>query len=1043
MDNENFKRKSSKLSSPTIKRKRINLANKPNENPTPEDVILLMENYRRSKEDMEILSNYCKKNESLMAILQMNSKGQGLSNDIFINNLVSQFEYTYYSKGKTMFNYGDVGDRFYILIKGEVVILVPQERNISLTYFDYLSYLRNMYKANEIALVNKCLEANSSVFEANIDLKLIEKLVSGENEKQILKDKFQEEQEKFNGDCESEFRGPLGRINSFSQNPPYKKSSIRHTKRMYTKKLIQSQTQLESSVSIDDYLKAFNYPEDLGKQLFQLFSRIKIPRRLFSDKIAMPSPSKPDRKKKSTLKSQENFENLIESSYRMDDEEIRKLKTEKKQVKIFKFISIKTVCSGDSFGDIALQTTKNKRTASIFVTKNSSFLFLIKQSFDDTIGEIHQRIINEKIQFLKSYLLFQFCQNHFLLENYYYYFHTALLPLGGIVLQQGDEISQTAFIRHGTFEVYIEASVKQVYEYIKSLRYSLNDIENCIYDHSNNPSFQGFFNSKKRFNICKLSSGEYIGFQYEYFKSGKSLVTVECTSHTSEVMYLKNFDLCRLLSDYNNYIFSSSNEFNFRSEESRHKSNCLIKSGKPLGSKVEIDKGTSLGNFLDNFSIDISKNPVHKKYLESNEVMSRVTVDRLLALLIKYFKLHFEIGNAYSLSSKSATAILNSPVTSSTLTSSSKKKLFSQRTSATIDRDSKFPSFKKEVMSRSTSNFSYSTYSKEKIKAKEQEVETEIKNLKQVNIIKHLSSRSVNYVPSQTSATEIKVMSKTIEQNSFFLKNVYEQMQKRGSNLRKTKMSNLTVSVNRRSSLANKLGENLVINLETIKGGSELKKGNISHNRVAGIKGYSEHKHHNQSTAFIENMIKARANKKMISFSIFTKNPIIEKLHEEAQNLSIENYKSVNDPEKIRMQDDLIDTIDIKEKYSVKPIDTIIAPKKIKSLDFKLNVSFSNTCTDISTNCKSTTQTQIKSFDFSSILIKSEGKPKDCFTESCSEIQNYKMLKDSRYFDKQNYFLNVGILKSGQLNLLNKLTKAKFTASLKNNLKRRRFDSTG
>ena len=71
---------------------------------------------------------------------------------------------------------GDIGDKFYIILKGKVSILLDRQIKINLTEEEYYMHLLKLRKYNEINFVNKTIDANKKIF--NIPNNNLELLVS-------------------------------------------------------------------------------------------------------------------------------------------------------------------------------------------------------------------------------------------------------------------------------------------------------------------------------------------------------------------------------------------------------------------------------------------------------------------------------------------------------------------------------------------------------------------------------------------------------------------------------------------------------------------------------------------------------------------------------------------------------------------------------------------------------------------------------------------------------------------------------------------------
>jgi CRP-like cAMP-binding protein len=70
-----------------------------------------------------------------------------------------------YENDTILFNYGDKGQNFYIILKGRVDMLSPFLQESELTRHEYLDYLNMLYMYNEEALMNELLVMNSKAFK--------------------------------------------------------------------------------------------------------------------------------------------------------------------------------------------------------------------------------------------------------------------------------------------------------------------------------------------------------------------------------------------------------------------------------------------------------------------------------------------------------------------------------------------------------------------------------------------------------------------------------------------------------------------------------------------------------------------------------------------------------------------------------------------------------------------------------------------------------------------------------------------------------------
>lgn len=633
-DDELRGRRDSKHISP-LKKKLIKNIQTVIQNPNSEDIVTIMQLGKKGKDSMENLANYCKNNEKLMAILRQNSS---LSQDMFILNLASQFDYVCSPSNAALFNYGDVGDRFYVIIKGEVAILIPQDKHASLTFIEYISYLCNLFKSNEMAILQKCIEINLGVFNVSSDL--IEKICKPE--KKNIEEAFIESYNDLGvgQGRNNEFKRLLTKSDSIdSLDGRFRRPSKRGV--LKWQKEIQIEIDQGIALPLKEYLNVFDFPEqysypfslirphlDLGKAPDSPAHNSKLIRKsIVSESLKTSSPYK-----KPTIS--------------FNTEEFLRLQTEKKPVKIFKFINIKDLKSGDIFGEIALQTSKNKRTATIFITQTSHLLYLVKQAFDDTIGEIHTKILTDKIKFLKTYSLFQFYPGSLLYENYYRFFNTFKLNTGSFIFNQSMPITKTYFIRSGVFIVYINASLFQINDYLNKLGHIDEKFTLAVFHNENSEEFNKFINVQRKFIISKLYAGEYAGLDYQMKEEPISLASIECISDTAEVFILENYDFYRLLNDYDNWKFSVTNDDVVAKDEivakMIEKNDCDFNPEFNLQDDclqdIDSTKEAKIGNFLSSFSLHKPKNPVHSSFLNYCKVKRDLIHKRLFEIKRVYLE---------------------------------------------------------------------------------------------------------------------------------------------------------------------------------------------------------------------------------------------------------------------------------------------------------------------------------------------------------------------------------------------------------------------
>ena len=104
----------------------------------------------------EILKIYFLRIEKLVILF----KPLNLSLNYMMSKLVGHIKYEKISKDNILFKEGDRGDKFYIILKGEVGILIQKEKSINCTFIEFIKSLIILYLYQEKSLVIKLILNN-------------------------------------------------------------------------------------------------------------------------------------------------------------------------------------------------------------------------------------------------------------------------------------------------------------------------------------------------------------------------------------------------------------------------------------------------------------------------------------------------------------------------------------------------------------------------------------------------------------------------------------------------------------------------------------------------------------------------------------------------------------------------------------------------------------------------------------------------------------------------------------------------------------------
>ena len=87
-------------------------------------------------------------------------------------NLTMKLKYEYIEKNKIVYLHGNYPEKFYIILKGEVDIIIPNEMEVMMSEYEYYYYILRLYKFQEHSLLDKVLTKNYDIYP--LDKKLLE-----------------------------------------------------------------------------------------------------------------------------------------------------------------------------------------------------------------------------------------------------------------------------------------------------------------------------------------------------------------------------------------------------------------------------------------------------------------------------------------------------------------------------------------------------------------------------------------------------------------------------------------------------------------------------------------------------------------------------------------------------------------------------------------------------------------------------------------------------------------------------------------------------
>jgi len=140
--------------------------NSPNESKMTgfQEIISILQKPQRNYLDNILITSYLSKMDN---IIQNIFQGYQDNNQSMLHNISHLLNYEKIPKNNAIFRYGDDGNKFYIILDGQVEVLIPHIEEKMLNDLDYLLYLINLGKNREISLLKSSIELNKNLFPIN------------------------------------------------------------------------------------------------------------------------------------------------------------------------------------------------------------------------------------------------------------------------------------------------------------------------------------------------------------------------------------------------------------------------------------------------------------------------------------------------------------------------------------------------------------------------------------------------------------------------------------------------------------------------------------------------------------------------------------------------------------------------------------------------------------------------------------------------------------------------------------------------------------
>ena len=464
------------------------------------------------------------------------------NNDKLLYSLSVYLKIEKRSKDSLIFRFGNKGIKFYVIIKGEVSVLILKEMKVQICFKRYFLHLLLLKMLKEDELVKKSITANAKIkyhfderdfdsYYEKIDNfvnkylkeKLDKKKKSIENNQNDMKDRIN--LKKNSVAYTNNFSFKNNKNFGFLSNKDSDNNNGRITSKRKSAKNYISKNKLSSKflpLYEEDFVEE---EEEESDDKETNYANADLPFFSISDIKEIVHYYINLKEKIETKPKNISVDDYIKNTY-IESPFHKPLKNEdfykKEELLLYKYMEITRKKEGESFGELALQREDNKRTGTIITVTDCMLGILSRSDYRSYLGDIEVKKRRNEINFVMSFAIFH-RMNKIVFENRFFNFFTKENFIQGKdIILQDHKINKVFFIMEGQFEIMTNLSLFKIYSLLYEKTKKNMDKEKMKLKFP-----------KEEFNLRLYISynKDILGLEDCCYEDGDSFITARCLSY--------------------------------------------------------------------------------------------------------------------------------------------------------------------------------------------------------------------------------------------------------------------------------------------------------------------------------------------------------------------------------------------------------------------------------------------------------------------------------------------------------------------------------
>ena len=546
---------------------------------------------RRTYQENQVFITYL---FNLSPFNQIISESAGKAGEDIIRTLSYSLKYEYIKQNHIVFKYGDVSDKYYLILRGQVDMIVPNEEEVMLNEIEYYDYLLKLREYNEMKILNKVIAKNNECFniiEKTFDiwvkkayntLKVMKYGVRLRMLHEISKRNLNKERKQttppherrrdtltmpfdisLNEEGKSKKQRRQSMINtattmktrySFMNDNDINDNHNKHNERSSTvrdnyKTILNTDNddnEIDNVYTIFDSLELRNLTLQLETQIIRTIHAIdplcKDEQELFPNFNEIINNNNINNS--TTIESYVNRTKPIKHPC---DSSIRK------KVTIITYFPANSLKTGETFGEMCFDADQtnslSRRVRTVITSEPCHFGTLNKQTYDKCLKAVSEKTRKAKLNFFFKLNLFKTCDRNLFMKNFYNFFTKKTMTHPQTLFNQNEHLDKSNrriyFIRDGEFSSTCNISLNEINKLLIKYNYDKvvpieEDIETESFKHKKMHNIvldekrQELYNNKHKVKLQFFRENDIVGFD-DCIVDGKYLYECKCNSVSATV----------------------------------------------------------------------------------------------------------------------------------------------------------------------------------------------------------------------------------------------------------------------------------------------------------------------------------------------------------------------------------------------------------------------------------------------------------------------------------------------------------------------------